>query len=201
MVQWGIPVDPVVAQKWEWDMIIDDPRLKRNQKGSVSFLTRGMNTRTTMVFVSLRDYPDLDNFGFVPFGRVIKGLEIFEKLIYKDYGEKPDVEKIIAKGKDYLDVEFPNLSYILSAKIIMKTTTSTPPSASISPPPGASAPGATGANNDGSEGKGSKEANEEGSPSSSSSLSQEEGSPREGEGGKVLEEEDNEQRGTSHDEL
>ena len=56
LVEWGIPGNVNVAAVWKEKRIRDDPSFMYNKFGTVSFQTKGeMNSRTTQVFVNLRD--------------------------------------------------------------------------------------------------------------------------------------------------
>jgi cyclophilin family peptidyl-prolyl cis-trans isomerase len=57
-----------------------------------------------------------DNQGFAPFGQVVEGMEVVEK-IYPGYGEQPDQELINKRGNAYLNAQFPKLDFIRSASI------------------------------------------------------------------------------------
>lgn len=115
VVQWGIPAEPDDAAKWHEDTIEDDPRRQdvHNVEGYVTFATAGPGTRTTQVFIDLADNSNLDSMGFPPFGRVVEGMDIVQR-IYSDYGEAPDQGQIQSDGNEYLTSEFPNLSFISS---------------------------------------------------------------------------------------
>ena len=69
------------------------------------------------------DNANLDKMGFSPFGKVIEGMDIVDKL-NSEYGEGapqgkgPDQSRVQAEGNTYLKKEFPNLDYIKSAKIV-----------------------------------------------------------------------------------
>ena len=125
MAQFGIPGDPAVAQAWRGARIIDDRRTQTNERGYVSYAAGGPNTRTTQIFVNLKDNTMLDQANFVPFGRVTSGLNVLEK-VYKGYGDGPpngkgpEQNKIYAEGNAYLAKEFPKLDYIKSATLIEK---------------------------------------------------------------------------------
>src|SRR5437764_78841 len=55
MVQFGINGDPAIQKNWANANIPDDPKKESNKKAYVTFATRGANTRTTQVFINLKD--------------------------------------------------------------------------------------------------------------------------------------------------
>lgn len=115
VVQFGIAATPAMTKKWD-KAIKDDPVKQSNAYGSVTFATSGPNTRTAQLFINLRDNRMLDSQGFAPFGRVVEGMEVVEKL-YAGYGENPDQDQITKRGNKYLEEKFPNLDYIKKATI------------------------------------------------------------------------------------
>ncbi|GMI22111.1 hypothetical protein TeGR_g3179 [Tetraparma gracilis] len=117
VVQFGINADPAV-QKLHKTPINDDPTgVKSNMRGTVTFATSGLNTRTTQLFINTKNNPPLDGMGFTPFGEVIEGMDVVDH-IYDKAREKPNQGKIQNRGNEYLNAEFPELSYIVSAKIL-----------------------------------------------------------------------------------
>ena len=78
VVQFGLHADPQVQQKWTNAKIKDDPVVESNKRGYLTFAMAGPNTRTSQLFISYADNARLDNLGFAPFGRVVKGMEIVE---------------------------------------------------------------------------------------------------------------------------
>lgn len=75
------------------------------------------------MFVNLADNARLDADGFVPFGKVISGMDVVEKLFtnYGDTpprGEGPDPMKIQTQGNSYLEGRFPRLDYVKKASVI-----------------------------------------------------------------------------------
>lgn len=49
MVQWGIPGKPSAAAEWREKKIKDDPVVKSNERGTITFATSGTDSRTTQV--------------------------------------------------------------------------------------------------------------------------------------------------------
>jgi peptidyl-prolyl cis-trans isomerase A (cyclophilin A) len=125
IVQFGIHKDPKVSELWRQLKLPDDPVVQKNQRGFVSYAMAGPGSRTTQVFINLADNAQrLDGRGFAPFGRVVEGMEIAEKL-YASYGEVqalggggPDSSKIEAMGEEYLERSYPRLDKINRASII-----------------------------------------------------------------------------------
>ncbi len=104
------------------------PSASTNKKGSIVFATAGPNTRTTQVFINLKDNAFLDKTGFAPFGTVDgDGMKVVE-MFYDQYGDNAgiDQEQIEKTGKPYLDKSFPKLDVIKSATIICPVPTATP---------------------------------------------------------------------------
>lgn len=116
IIQWGISGNPRYTSVWEKARLDDDPVLRSNTRGYVTYATAGPNTRTTQLFINFGQNSSLDGQGFAPFGRVTEGMEVVEKL-YAGYGEAPDQEAINRQGNAYLKAQFPNLDYIRKATI------------------------------------------------------------------------------------
>jgi peptidyl-prolyl cis-trans isomerase A (cyclophilin A) len=120
VVQFGMNAKPALTQVWEKANIKDDPVKQTNKRGYLTFATAGPNTRTTQIFISLKDNAFLDGMGFSPFGEVTQGMDVVDKL-YSGYGDPPrgpDQGRINAEGKAYLDKNFPMLDSIKTAKIV-----------------------------------------------------------------------------------
>lgn len=125
MVQFGISGDPSVNAKWREARIPDDPQAgQSNRRGFLSFAMAGPDTRTTQLFINYGDNSRLDK-DFRPFGKVVRGMEVVEKL-YKGYGEGaprgrgPDQTRLQTEGDAYLKKDFPKLDYIKTARIAAK---------------------------------------------------------------------------------
>jgi peptidyl-prolyl cis-trans isomerase A (cyclophilin A) len=122
IVQFGINGDPAIESRWRGMTIQDDPVKETNARGTITFATSGPNTRTTQVFVNLKDNPRLDKSGFAPFGRVVEGMDAIDHF-FNAYGEGPprglgpDQGLIESQGNTYLEGKFPRLDYIKRARV------------------------------------------------------------------------------------
>ena len=124
MCQFGIHGDPSVSAKWREASITDDPVKGSNARGTITFAMGGPNTRTTQLFINFADNTRLDGMGFPPFGKVVEGMDVVDK-INGEYGDMPqqggsgpNPGRIAAEGNTYLKKNFPNLDYIKSAAIV-----------------------------------------------------------------------------------
>jgi peptidyl-prolyl cis-trans isomerase A (cyclophilin A) len=123
IVQFGINGDPAVEARWRNLTIADDPVKESNRRGTITFATSGPNSRTTQVFINLKDNVRLDRSGFVPFGQVVAGMDVVDHL-YNTYGDAPprglgpDQNLIETQGNSYLESKFPRLDTIKRATIV-----------------------------------------------------------------------------------
>lgn len=122
VVQWGINGDPKVQAKWRDANFQDDvvPAKERasNKRGYVTFAKSGRpHSRTTQLFINYSDNSRLDQLGFTPFGKVIEGMDVVDKITAK-YGERPDQGAIQQEGNAYLQAEFPDLDFIKKATLV-----------------------------------------------------------------------------------
>lgn len=118
--QFGLAADTAVTARWRTRTIPDDPVTQTNRRGTLVFASGGPNTRTTQMFVNLRDNPRLDGLGFPPIGEVISGLDAVDSL-YTGYGDganAPSQERITREGEAYLAANFPLLDRIVRATVI-----------------------------------------------------------------------------------
>ena len=122
MAQFGIHGDPTVSAKWREANIQDDPVIKSNKRGYISYAMAGPNTRTTQFFINFGNNANLDSMGFSPFGKVIEGMEVVDS-IYSGYGEGapsgrgPGQGQIQSRGNEYLKKDFSQLDYIIETNI------------------------------------------------------------------------------------
>lgn len=119
MVQFGIHGDPAVSAAWRNARITDDPVKESNKRGYITFAMGGPNTRTTQVFINFADNTNLDGQGFAPFGKVVTGMSVVDK-INAQYGAKPgdDQGNIQMGGNPYMAKTYPKLDYIKKATIV-----------------------------------------------------------------------------------
>ena len=117
VVQFGLNADPAVNRVWEQAKIQDDPVKQSNKRGTLVFATAGPNTRTTQLFINFADNASLDGMGFAPFGEVIEGMDVVDK-IYPGYGEQPRQDLITKQGDVYISQNFPRIDKIKTARVL-----------------------------------------------------------------------------------
>ena len=89
VAQFGMNGTPAVQQVWSDAGMPDDPVKESNKTGYITYAkSSAPNSRTTQLFINLRDNAQLDRMGFAPFGRVSAGMDIVNKL-YAGYGDGP----------------------------------------------------------------------------------------------------------------
>jgi len=119
MAQFGINGDPAVQRKWRMSYIKDDPVKESNVRGTITFATAGPNTRTAQLFINYGNNSRLDRMGFAPFGKIVTGMEVVDKINSK-YRQKPNQALIQSQGNKYLEREFPGLDYIKKVTVLKK---------------------------------------------------------------------------------
>jgi homoserine O-acetyltransferase/O-succinyltransferase len=123
IVQFGIAGDPRVTARWKDRRIADDPVRTSNVRGTIAYAMTGPNTRTTQLYINLRDNRRLDAQGFAPLGRVVAGMPVVDRL-YGGYGETSGgglragkQGPAIAGGNAYFDAHYPRLDRLISARV------------------------------------------------------------------------------------
>src|SRR5262249_30253914 len=117
VAQWGMHGDPAIGRKWLNSNIPDDPVKQSNKRGYVTYAKSGApNSRSVQLFINLQDNAGLDSQGFSPFGNVVEGMEIVQKL-YGGYGGDLSQGKIAQEGNAYLEKNYPKLDGIKKATI------------------------------------------------------------------------------------
>jgi len=123
IAQVGIHGDPKISLKWHEAAIDDDPVKQKNTRGRVTFAKGGPNSRTTNIFINLKDSTSLDRDGFAPFAEVVDGMDVADQL-HSGYGEGapkgrgPGQKKIYDEGNAYLLKDFKDLDYIKTARVL-----------------------------------------------------------------------------------
>lgn len=118
IAQFGLHGNPEVNRRWaEFTFPDDPPGPESNLRGTISFAQSGPRTRTTQLFVNLKDNADLDSAGFLPVARVIEGMATLDS-VYAGYGELypkgkgPRYKLLNLRGNSYLKLQFPKMDYI-----------------------------------------------------------------------------------------
>lgn len=120
VAQFGLSAYPPVSAAWQNANIKDDPVTQSNKRGTLTFATAGPSTRTTQIFINLKDNAGLDGQGFSPFGAIDgKGMNVVD-MFYDQYGDTagPDQGQITKLGKPYLDKGWPKLDAIKTATLL-----------------------------------------------------------------------------------
>ena len=122
VVQFGVSGDVDANRLWSNAYLPDDPVKGSNVRGAVTYAKDGPRSRSTQLFINLKDNKTLDKQGFAPIGMVTSGMDVAERF-YNSYGEMPprgqgpDPSLIANQGNDYLDAKFPRLDFIKKAAV------------------------------------------------------------------------------------
>lgn len=125
--QFGINGDPKISNVWRTRTIPDEPRRESNVYGTIAYAFAVPNGRTTQIFINLQDNSAThDKEPFVPFGKIIEGLEVADAL-YAEYGESAGggirggkQGPLFEGGNEYLERNFPRLDYIIRATVVKR---------------------------------------------------------------------------------
>src|SRR6266404_3343339 len=121
VVQFGLSAYPPVSAAWDQANIHDEPVTQSNKRGYLTYAKTSMpNTRSTQIFINLKDNAGLDRQGFSPFGYVdAQGMKVVD-MLYDQYGDNagPDQDQISKLGKPYLDKGWPKLDSIKTATLM-----------------------------------------------------------------------------------
>lgn len=119
MAQFGLNGDPNIQLAWQRASLRDEPPMKSNTRGYVSFTKENLpNTRFTQIFVNYGDNSYLDEQGFAPFGQVVTGMDVVDRLFSPPRENEPDQRRILREGNEYLQKEFPQLDFVKKATIV-----------------------------------------------------------------------------------
>ena len=118
VVQFGIAGTPAENAKWTTP-IQDDPVVASNVAGSLTYATAGPNTRTTQLFVNLKDNARLDAMGFAPFGTVVAGMDVLRAIFNPTPGNSGGVDQnaYTSKGNAWIKQQYPGIQFITSGRV------------------------------------------------------------------------------------
>jgi cyclophilin family peptidyl-prolyl cis-trans isomerase len=123
IAQFGIPGDPAITSVWKDRIFPDDSVRHSNVRGTIAFAMTGPNTRTTQLYISRKDNPQLDAQGFAPIGVVVEGMSVADGL-YDGYGEGAGggvragkQQRMLTEGNAHLDRDFPLLDRLIRVTI------------------------------------------------------------------------------------
>ncbi|MBL9025507.1 MAG: peptidylprolyl isomerase, partial [Myxococcales bacterium] len=121
VVQFGIHGNPEVSAKWRDAQLPKDDVKGSNSRGMLTYAMAGSpDTRTTQLFINLKDNANLDGMGFAPICKVTdEGMASVDK-IFMGYGEKPSKAQgtIQMQGNKFLRQSFPELDYIKTVRLV-----------------------------------------------------------------------------------
>jgi peptidyl-prolyl cis-trans isomerase A (cyclophilin A) len=115
VAQFGVNGNPAVQAKWDKATLKDEPVKRSNTLGMVAFTADGANSRSTQIYISLKDNVSLDRQGFPVFGDVVQGIGILGTLFPS--GDKPNQVTLTKQGNAYLKANFPRLDWVKKAVI------------------------------------------------------------------------------------
>ncbi len=118
VVQFGIAGLPAENKKWSAP-ISDDPVVSSNVEGSITYATAGPNTRTTQLFINLKDNARLDKSGFAPFGTVVSGMDVVRAIHNPTPGSSDGVDQgnYSSRGDSWIRKAYPGINFVTNATI------------------------------------------------------------------------------------
>lgn len=125
VAQFGIHKDSTINKAWNNFTLKDEPVIIKNDSMSISFARGGANTRTTQIFINLKNNHRLDTLnyggakGFPVVAKVTNGFNNVLKF-YDKYGDKLGFrqDSIQKYGTSYINRKFPGIDFIEKAYII-----------------------------------------------------------------------------------
>lgn len=125
VAQFGIHNDSVVNKSWRNFPIDDEPVLQKNDSMTISFARAGKKTRTTQIFINLKNNNRLDKLdyggvkGFPVIAKVTSGADNILKF-YDKYGDKLGrrQDSIQLYGNKFIRKNYPEIDFIKKAYII-----------------------------------------------------------------------------------
>jgi cyclophilin family peptidyl-prolyl cis-trans isomerase len=125
VAQFGIHNDSILNESWRKYKIQDEPVIEKNVKGSISFARGGVKSRTTQIFINLKDNNRLDEIdysgvkGFPVIAKVISGMENVAKF-HDGYGDKLGMrqDSIQKYGNQFIRKNYPEIDFIYKAYLL-----------------------------------------------------------------------------------
>jgi peptidyl-prolyl cis-trans isomerase A (cyclophilin A) len=118
IAQFGLHGRPEIAARWYEATLPDEKAQLKNLRGTLAFASGvSPDSRTTQIFVNLSDNNDFDRMGLVPFAQINSGIKVLDD-VHSGYGEVPEQARILREGNAYLQRSFPELDYIIEARLI-----------------------------------------------------------------------------------
>lgn len=125
VAQFGIHNDSILNSSWSKYKVNDEPTLEKNYKGTISFARGGPKSRTTQIFINLKDNNRLDEIdysgvkGFPVVAKVTEGMENVMKF-YDGYGDKLGFKQdsIQKYGNDFIKRKYPKVDFIYKAYVL-----------------------------------------------------------------------------------
>jgi len=125
VAQFGIHNNNELNTLWDSYKIEDEEVSVQNKEMTIAFARGGRKSRTTQIFINLKDNLRLDKLdyngvkGFPVVAKVIEGKENVLNF-YKGYGDKlgRKQDSIKKYGNDFLKRKYPEVDYIIKAYIV-----------------------------------------------------------------------------------
>ncbi len=114
----------VLTSQWMAYPVPDEPVLKSNKRGTMTFARAGKDNRGSDLFINLADNTRLDTTehlgvrGYPPLGEVIHGMEVVEKL-FDVYGDDlmQETERMYSDRNGFMQA-YPGLDYVKKAYLV-----------------------------------------------------------------------------------
>ena len=123
VVQFGIQNDTILNNSWKKYKILDEPVLQHNDSMAISFARSGIKTRSTQIFINLKNNRHLDTVsyngvtGFPVIAKITKRMENVHKF-YNTQDNVPNQDSIQKYGNSYIKRKYPKIDFIKKAYIV-----------------------------------------------------------------------------------
>jgi len=125
VAQFGIHNDSILNESWSKYKVNDEPTVEKNYKASISFARGGPKSRTTQIFINLKNNNRLDAIdysgvkGFPVVAKVTEGMDNVMKF-YGGYGDELGFKQdsIQKRGNEFIKRKYPKVDFIYKAYIL-----------------------------------------------------------------------------------